>query len=513
MSRVELWGRPGSALTVRVAAGLAAAGREVATVQQPTGSAPWIDLALERSPDGLRPPPTTAVGPIAAAAGVVVSSTLALHPHERHIGLAPEGWGHPPAGSLAAAWRGFEGRSGGAGRSILRAAPTPLAGGRDAFSRWLDRRVVPSVFGFDPCLQLLHPDDLVSALTWALRQGLPGVTHVVPRRPVFVRQAVRAAGRRRIALPVAWLRRGSLGDAASYLRHPFTARGDRARDAGWTARYTSRETAAAMTGRTVTVADDDEHGLDPAYASRFGRTLFAFLHDVYWRIEYRGLEHLPAEGGAVLVGVHRGFMPWDGVMMLLACHRATGRWVRFLIHPGLLKPPVLTPYMNKLGGVVACRENADWMLERGRIVGVFPEGIQGAFRLYRDWHRVDRFGRFGRDEFVRMALRHRVPIVPFATVGSAEIFPIWGRIEWPWWRRVAEWPFVPVTTPFPLPSRWHTEILPPLDVAAEHGPDAADDEALVRAISERVRARLQASIDEMRAARTSIFRGRIFEAS
>jgi 1-acyl-sn-glycerol-3-phosphate acyltransferase len=111
-----------------------------------------------------------------------------------------------------------------------------------------------------------------------------------------------------------------------------------------------------------------------------------------------------------------------------------------------------------------------------------------------------------------MALRHRVPIVPFATVGSAEIFPIWGRIEWPWWRRVAEWPFVPVTTPFPLPSRWHTEILPPLDVAAEHGPDAADDEALVRAISERVRGRLQASIDEMRAARTSIFRGRVFEA-
>jgi 1-acyl-sn-glycerol-3-phosphate acyltransferase len=139
-------------------------------------------------------------------------------------------------------------------------------------------------------------------------------------------------------------------------------------------------------------------------------------------------------------------------------------------------------------------------------------GIRGAFRLYRDWHRVDRFDRFGRDEFVRMALRYRVPIVPFATVGSAEIFPIWGRIEWPWWRRVAEWPFVPITTPVPLP-RWHTEILPPLDVAARYGPEAANDPLLVKKISEDVRARLQGSIDRMRAARPSIFHGRVFETA
>lgn len=501
---------------------------------------PVVDLAVERA-GGLHPP----AEPLDDA-DVVVSSTLAFHPRERHIGLAPEGWGTAPEGSPAAAWRRFERRALDGGAVVLRAAPCPVRGGLDVFSRWLDRRLVPTAFGFDPPIQLLHPDDLASAIRWAA--GLPpqdrpaGVVHVVPRRPLFVRRAARLGRRRpglRVALPRWLLRR--LGFPADHLRHPFTARGDRAAALGWTARYTTREAlrhlgsgvetpGARPRNRSGDGDGDgdgdmdptmDPFGMDPAYIGRFEATLFRFLHDVYWRVEYEGLEHLPRSGAAILVGVHRGFMPWDGVMMLLAAHRETGRWVRFLIHPGLVKMPVLAPYMNKLGGVVACRENADWMLEHGRLLGVFPEGIRGAFRLYRDWAKVGvRPGRFGSDEFVRQALRHGVPVVPFVTVGSAEIFPIWAKIRWRWWRRVAEWPFVPVTTPIPLPSKWHTRMLEPVDLRARArqlggDPDpatAADDADLVEALSSEIQAELQHRLDDLRRRRKGIFRGSIFEA-
>ena len=224
--------------------------------------------------------------------------------------------------------------------------------------------------------------------------------------------------------------------------------------------------------------------------------------------------NVPRQGRAVLTGIHRGFMPWDGVMALHLIARELGRHPRFLIHPCLVKFPFLANYMTKLGGILACQENADWVLGQEELLGMFPEGIHGAFTMYRDAYRL---GKFGRDEYVKMALRQGAPIVPFVTVGSAEIYPILGRIDSKLVRRVAEWPFLPLAPNFPLPglplpSKWHTRFLEPLPVGDLHPPEAAEDPELVRAISREVRARMEAAIQDMLARRKSIFRGAIFES-
>jgi len=167
--------------------------------------------------------------------------------------------------------------------------------------------------------------------------------------------------------------------------------------------------------------------------------------------------------------------------------------------------------MIKCGGLHACNENAAWVLERGELLAIFPEGIRGAFRYYRD---VYRLGKFGRDEYVKMALRHRAPIVPFVTVGSAEIYPIFGKLKWGWWKRYTEWPCFPITPTMgtiPLPSKWHTHFLEPLHVEREHPPEAADDLATVRAISREVKARMRSALDDMLRRRKSVFFGSIFE--
>jgi 1-acyl-sn-glycerol-3-phosphate acyltransferase len=260
----------------------------------------------------------------------------------------------------------------------------------------------------------------------------------------------------------------------------------------------------------------DDFGMDKGYIDAFGRTLFKFLHDRYWRVEVEGLGHVPARGRAVLVGVHRGFMPWDAVMTLHLLARELGRYPRFLIHPGLIKFPFLFNFHTKLGGVVACQENADRVLAREEILAIYPEGIRGAFALYRDAYRL---GKFGRDEFVRVALRHGAPIVPFVTLGSAETFPILAKLDWGWWKRRTEWPFFPLTptwplAPVPLPSKWHTRFLAPVRVAERYPPEAAENPAAVRAISREVRGRMEESLQEMLRRRKSVFFGSIFgEAS
>lgn len=255
----------------------------------------------------------------------------------------------------------------------------------------------------------------------------------------------------------------------------------------------------------------DAFGLDRAWIDRLGKTLFPFLAKYYWRIETTGLENLHVQGRAVLAGTHRGFVPWDGIMALHLIVQATSRVPRFLTHPGLLRFAFIARIIRRLGGVLASQENAARILESGQLLGIFPEGVNAAFTRYRDAYRLRRFSR---DAFVKIALRHRAPIIPFVTVGSAESLPVFAQIKCPRWTSYAQWPCIPVSTfpflPFPLPSKWHTRFLAPLHIEEQYPPEAAQDPLIVKTISQEVRTRMQDAVDDILRRRPSIFFGNVF---
>ncbi len=410
------------------------------------------------------------------------------------------------------------------GLTVLRSAAVIRPGGRDFFSRLLSRRIAFTLPGFDPSLQLLAPDDLARAIVKVVKRRALGTFHVAPRVVIPMSSALKAAGCWRLPLPrcVQWLPRKVLARVGwtapvaqlDYLRHGWTISAEKLeQELEFVPRHTSHDAVLALASSGEPPAgvgeDYDPFGMDKQYVSRLGKTLFRFMHDIYWRAEWKGLENIPRSGRAVLAGVHRGHQPWDGVMTFYLLAREIGRYTRYLIHPTLVKFPFLAPYMIKCGGVHACLENAEWVLEHEGLVGIFPEGIRGAFTMYRDAYTL---GNFGRDDYVKIALRHQAPIIPYVTVGSAEIFPILGRLDWPWWKRISEWPFFPITPTMglvPLPSKWHTWFLEPISVEG-YPPDAANDRAVVRAISQQVRQSMEAAISDMLGRRKSIFWGSIF---
>ena len=416
--------------------------------------------------------------------------------------------------------------------AILRPTTVLQAGGRDYFSRLFSGRVAFTLVGHDPSLQLLSPDDLMEAVCRTVEQESGGTYNVAPSSVIPLRAALRRARVRRIPLGYGLQRLGRallapLGltphlDQLEYVRYSWTVANDKGRLA-WD--FEPRRSSSAALGdfldglggakseaRTEEEAFD-AYGMDRGYVAAYGRTLLKFLHRIYWRIETKGLEHVPLQGRAVLAGVHRGFMPLDAVMTFNLVVQELERYVRFLIHPTLIKFPFQANFITKLGGVIACQENADRVLQEDQLLGFYPEGIHGAFTLYR---RAYGLSKFGRNEFVKTALRNRAPIVPFVTVGSPEIFPIIARIHWPWWKRLTQWPFFPIAPPFPLlpiplPSKWHIQFLEPMHVEDQYGPEAADDEAIVRKISREVRDRMQAAVEAMLERRRSVFYGSVFE--
>ncbi|MCP4271269.1 MAG: hypothetical protein GY781_04785, partial [Gammaproteobacteria bacterium] len=331
------------------------------------------------------------------------------------------------------------------------------------------------------------------------RVPVPGFIHDIFRKYFFVK---RASGQQA---------------QLDYKRYSWTVSNEKiTRELGFKPRWSSAETLMAYMGKNEetdikTLSKFDDYGMDKKYISNWWRLIFKYMHRYYWRIEVKGVENVPRSGKAVLVGIHRGLMPFDGIMHMYIILRETGRNIRFLIHPALVKNPIPISF-PKLGCMIANRENADYVLKQDKLLGLYPEGIRGAFKYYQD---VYSFGKFGRDEYVKSALRNQAPIIPFITLGSAEIFPIIAKFQWLWWQRLMLWPCFPIAPPFPilpvpLPTKWHTRFLEPFHVENEYPPEAASDPEIVKKIGNQIKNRMYEVLLEMRLRRKSIFWGSIF---
>jgi 1-acyl-sn-glycerol-3-phosphate acyltransferase len=246
--------------------------------------------------------------------------------------------------------------------------------------------------------------------------------------------------------------------------------------------------------------DEDDWGFDEEFVE-IVFPFFEFLYQYWWRVRTTGIQHVPSHGRGLLVANHAGTLPWDATMVSFAIQREhpLPRFPRFLVLNWAFDLPFISVAMRKVGGVVASPYNALQLLEEDELVAVFPEGVKGAGKSFRERYRLQRFGRGG---FVEIALRTGAPIVPVAVVGSEEIYPKLGDAR-PIARLIGA-PYFPVTPTFPwlgplgfvpLPSKWRIEFCEPIDTAG-YGPDAADDRALVFELSERVRETIQEKLYE-----------------
>ena len=254
----------------------------------------------------------------------------------------------------------------------------------------------------------------------------------------------------------------------------------------------------------------DEFGHDPDLVEHVLAPLLRPLYRHWWRVETRGLEHVPASGPALVVGNHAGTLPFDALMVALALldEHPAHRSLRMLAADLAFGLPVVAPLARKSGNTLACAEDATRLLESGALVGVWPEGYKGLGKPYRERYQLQRFGRGG---FVEVAVRTGSPIVPVAVVGSEEIYPMVANL-----RRLARllgFPYFPVTPTFPalgplgaipLPSKWLIEFCPPIETA-HLGPDAVLDPMVLFDLTDQVRDIIQQTVHRNLLLRRGVF--------
>jgi 1-acyl-sn-glycerol-3-phosphate acyltransferase len=207
-------------------------------------------------------------------------------------------------------------------------------------------------------------------------------------------------------------------------------------------------------------------------------------------------------------------MPLDGVIHLSLILTQCRRTVRFLIIPSLLRIPFLCNFLTKVGGVVASQQNATRLFEGENLVGMFPEGIRGAFTPYKSAYKLRDFSKSG---FARMAIVNQAPVIPVAVVGHAEIFPIIARINSSLVTKTLGWPYLPIApmfplAPVPIPSKWHVRVLEPVPLQGLRPADA-DNAQLVQDFSRYIQDIVQKNIDQMVSRRKHIFWGRVLDGT
>jgi 1-acyl-sn-glycerol-3-phosphate acyltransferase len=247
----------------------------------------------------------------------------------------------------------------------------------------------------------------------------------------------------------------------------------------------------------------------------FDKTLYDFYYHLWFRTEVEGIEHVPSEGGALLVSNHSGALPPDAPMIAKAIkeEHPQPRPLHLTVEHFFKGYPGLSMLIPKIGGVPAHPANVHRLLaDEQQLVLVFPEGRKGTEKLYKDRYRLRRFGRGG---FVEAAMRARAPIVPIALVGAEEAMPVFAQLGA--LQRLTGLIYFPITPTFPhfglfgalgyLPAKFKIRFLPPVPTDDLGVDEPWEDQALVQTIAHDIRATIQDELLDMLGKRRSVWFG------
>ncbi|MFG2221161.1 lysophospholipid acyltransferase family protein [Streptomyces sp. NPDC087769] len=256
--------------------------------------------------------------------------------------------------------------------------------------------------------------------------------------------------------------------------------------------------------------DVDEFGYDEELTDQVLMSMLRPVYEKYFRVEVKGIENIPSEGGALIVSNHSGTLPLDGLMLQVAVHdnHPAGRHLRLLAADLVFMLPVVNELARKAGHTLACAEDAERLLRRGEVVGVMPEGFKGIGKPFGERYKLQRFGRGG---FVSTALRAGVPIIPCSIVGAEEIYPMIGNSKT--LARLLGFPYFPITPTFPwlgplgavpLPTKWTIQFGEPISTSG-YPMEAAEDPMLMFNLTDQVREQIQHTLYKLLVQRRSVF--------
>ena len=187
----------------------------------------------------------------------------------------------------------------------------------------------------------------------------------------------------------------------------------------------------------------DPFGMSPAFIRKV-IPVVRFLYRAYFRVSTNGLHELPTTR-LMFVANHSGQLPFDGALIAaaVAVEGNPPRIVRSMVERWVPTLPFVSLFMARCGQILGNPENSRRLLLNDEAILVFPEGVRGISKLYRDRYKLQDFSA----GFMRLAMETGTPIVPVGVIGAEEAMPAFhnSRIL----ARLLGAPAFPITPTFP----------------------------------------------------------------
>ena len=154
----------------------------------------------------------------------------------------------------------------------------------------------------------------------------------------------------------------------------------------------------------------------PQWALDMIRPVVGGMSRVLWKIEFRGAENIPDDGGLIIAANHQTYI--DPFWLSLRIKRPT----RYLAWSAAFRWPLVGQCLIWFGAwplalegsdPAAIRRSVKWLREGGAVV-IFPEGGRST-----STGELERF----KAGAVRLALEANVPILPVTIKGGNQIWP------------------------------------------------------------------------------------------
>jgi len=160
---------------------------------------------------------------------------------------------------------------------------------------------------------------------------------------------------------------------------------------------------------------------DPARQSialATARRVASRLVRLYFRIDIRGLEHLPTSGGVLIAGNHTGWL--DGPLVQILLPRPCSFLVKSELYDTPFRPILdfarQIPVRRGAPDRTALRRALE-VLSGGGVLGVFPEGTRGVGALETVQHGI------GYIALRAQSSEAGCPVIPVVCTGTAEALP------------------------------------------------------------------------------------------
>ena len=189
----------------------------------------------------------------------------------------------------------------------------------------------------------------------------------------------------------------------------------------------------------------DEFGFRPQML-KYTAPIIHFIKSKYFRTEVHGLQNVPKQGRVLLIANHGGTLAWDGLVIASTVFMdlEPPRLVRSMMEKFAAKAAYAGTFLFRMGQIIGTPENCERLLRNDEAILVFPEGVGGSSKLYKDRYQLQHFGH----GFMRLALKTNTPIIPVAVIGNEEQFPSIFNIKSI--ARLLDVPAAPITPTFPL---------------------------------------------------------------